>query len=98
MTTPYTKEEVREMFLDHIRCLVKYWDQVDTKNTEEKLDGLAFSMLNIFDGSTIPFPAFDIVAKTHPNDKDYCKENNERWFEDGTIINDDVMLHEIFYR
>jgi len=38
----------------HIRCLVKYWAELpNIKSCEERLDGLAFSILNIFDQTEV---------------------------------------------
>ena len=48
MSKPYTEEEVREMFLDHIRYLCSYWARVERDSEKEMLEGLAFSILNIF--------------------------------------------------
>jgi hypothetical protein len=93
----YTAEELREGFLEHIRNLVGYWERESRAPTpREKLEGLAFSMLNIFDGTTA-LPAFDIVAAPHPDDKQYHIDNDENWIEPGTIIND-CMLHELFHK
>jgi hypothetical protein len=34
----------------------------------------------------------------HPDDKQYNIDNGEQWVEDGQIINDDVMLHDLYYK
>lgn len=98
MTKAYTKEEVREMFLNHLHGLVDYWDKVDTRNSREKMEGLMHSILVTFDGESIEFPALDIVLRPHPDDKDYNIGHLEQWFEDGMCINDDVHLHDLWYR
>lgn len=66
------------------------------KTVEEKCEGVAFSILNIFDGTTM-LPSFDISLSPHPNDKEYCIENNENWYEPGMVINN-CMLHELFVK
>lgn len=98
MSRAITKEEAREMVLEHIRGLVQYWDTESRATTSrEKLEGLAFSVLNIFDG-TSSLPAFDIAVRPHPDDKAYHEAEGSNYFEDGMVINDDCHLHELFYR
>ena len=94
---PYTKEEIREEFLDEIRGLVKYWNKVDKPTVEEKLSGLAFSILVLLDGCNMSFPSVDLLISPHPDDEEYHKQLGERWYPDGLIFNDDVMLHDLFY-
>jgi hypothetical protein len=54
-------------------------------------------MLNIIDGMSGGFPAaINLTMEPHPDDKEYCISNDENWVEPGQVINDDVMLHEIF--
>lgn len=95
MSKPYTEEEVREMFLDHIRHLCRYWARAERDSKKEMLEGLAFSILNIFDG-TSGLPAFDIVVRPHPDDKAYNESCDEDYFVDGQVINE-CHLHEMFY-
>lgn len=60
-------------------------------------DGVVFSILNIIDGMSGGFPcAIDLAMSPHPDDKDYYIGNEEQWIEQGQVINDDVMLHELF--
>jgi len=86
-----------DRFLNHVRGLAEYWDGIEERTSREKLDGMAFSMLNIFDGTTMDFPAMDIVLSPHEDDKQYHIDNDEDWFEPGMVINDDGMLHEMYY-
>lgn len=98
MSREITKEEAREMVLDHIRVLITYWDTNSCAPTSrDKLEGLAFSMLNIFDGTTA-LPAFDIVVSPHPDDRAYNEAEGSNYFKTGMVINDDCHLHELFYR
>lgn len=97
MSKPYTEEEAREIFLSSIRGLCSYWVGVERRNTAEKLEGLAFSILNIFDGTSASMPALDIVVRPHPEDKDFRISEGDDYFEDGQVIND-CYLHEHFYR
>ena len=99
MTEPYTKEEMREMFLDNCKALAQFWSTVENKTPREMCDGVVFSMLNIMDGMSGGFPAaINLVMEPHPDDKDYRISNDENWVEPGQVINDDVMLHEHYVR
>lgn len=44
-------EKERENFLEHVSCLVEYWNREDLKGDQkERLEGLAFSILSFLDG------------------------------------------------
>ena len=93
----YSAEEVRDQILGHMRMLAGYWDSVEYKTSREKLDGLCFSILNIFDGTTV-LPAFDIHVHPHESDKAYAIENDENWYEPGMLVNQaDEMLHDQYF-
>lgn len=92
-----TDEEVREEFLNKVKGLAKYWSQVEGRSDLEKCEGVAFSILNIFDGTSGDLPAMDIVLSPHESDKEYCIDNKENWYEPGMVINN-CSLHEIFYK
>jgi len=99
MTEPYSKEEMRQMFLDHCQSIAFFWSHLEDKTPRERCYGVVFSMLNIFDGCSDGFPAaIDLALAPHPEDKEYCTSNGENWVEPGQVINDDVMLHELFVK
>jgi len=99
MTESYTKEEMREMFLAQCRAVVFHWSRVEDRTPREMCDGVVFSVLNIIDGMSGGFPAaINLVMEPHPDDKEYCISNDEKWVKNGQIINDDVMLHDCYYR
>ena len=92
MSKPVSAEDLRERFLDHLRAIATFWgDSGD-------VDGLAFSVLSLLDGCSSGFPSMDLVARPHPDDKEYCQKHGEDWIEDGTVINEDVMLHELWHK
>jgi hypothetical protein len=93
----YKEEEVRERFLSQIRLYASYWVSLPDKSVQERCEGLAFSILNIFDGTPMGLPAMDIVLRPHEDDKDFRKLEGENWYEDGQVINN-CMLHELIYR
>lgn len=108
MTEPreYTPEEIRDQFLNHMRHLVDYWsgEDVGTRSTKDRLDGLAFSFLSMIDGCSMAMPGFRIFPTCHPTDPDYLREHDENWYP----VNDDSgdmrgeittgYLHEIWYK
>jgi hypothetical protein len=97
MTEQYTKEEMREMFLEQARALAFYWSR-QNGHPIDLIEGAMFSLLNVFDGMSGGFPcAIDLVLRPHPDDKEFHISEGEKWVEDGMCINDDVMLHEMFY-
>jgi hypothetical protein len=95
VSKPKTAEEVRVQVLAHIRHLSKYWATLLDKTIQDRCDGLAFSILNIFDGTTT-LPAFDLVVRPHPDDKQFHINEGSDWYEDGMVVND-CMMHEEFY-
>lgn len=99
MTEPYTKEEMRQMFLDQLQSIASYWSQLDDLTPKEMCEGVVHSMLTIFDGCPGGFPcAINLVMEPHPEDKEYDISNDENWVEPGQVINDDIMLHELFFK
>lgn len=92
-----SKDELRDAFMHHVRDMVWYWSRQDERSEFRKLSGLAFSILSAIDGTSMGLPAFDLVARPHPDNKQYRIDQGEQWIEDGMCINDDVMLHEEFY-
>jgi hypothetical protein len=98
MSEAKSESELRDDFIDNIWAAVRYWGRESRAETSDrKLEGLAFSILNIFDGTSMGFPACDIVLRPHPEDKAYHIQEEEDWIEDGTVINGDCMLHEMWY-
>jgi hypothetical protein len=99
MTEPraFTVEEARAAFLEQVRMRASFWAHLPNTTQEAACDGVVFSILNILDGSS-SLPAMDIVLRPHPDDKEFLKDSGENWHEPGTVINGDVMLHEVYYR
>lgn len=91
-----TAEEVRKEFLDYIRELVNYWEKSDGLIARGKLNGLAFSILNIFDGTTTKFPAMNISLVSNDDEVALHKSEGTNWYEDGMVINN-CVLHRLYY-
>ena len=92
----YTSEEATEMFLNHVRALVEYWDgPISSQTTKDRLSGLAFSILTLLDGDSMAMPGCSVAVQPHEDDKAYHQANGENWFEPGTELG--WQLHEKFY-
>jgi hypothetical protein len=96
MTKAYTKEEAREEFIDNCKAVSHYWSTIENITEKERCNGVLHSILCIIDGCTM-LPAYDIHLAPHPDDKEYLIKNGENYYEDGMVINDDVLLHEMLY-
>ncbi len=93
------RDEMRELFLEHIRTMVGYWEREErAPSVREKLEGLAFSMLVAIDGES-GLPAFHLVPRPHPDDKAFSQENGENWWPDPNGLEHDISgeLHERFH-
>lgn len=97
MSREKTIEEVRTEFMDYVRHLCFYWSKADVKTELERCEGMAHSMLVVFDGCS-SLPAFDLVVRPHPDDKEFNQEEGENWYPDGVAINDDCHLKTLLYR
>lgn len=98
MSKPISKEDARAIFLDQIKALCAFWASGEDKgSTLERCEGVAFSILNIFDGRSGFLPAHDIIVRPHPEDKQFCISQGSDYYEDGICINDDCHLHELFF-
>lgn len=98
MSRPYTSEEIKEQFLEHIHDLIEYWEMESrTKGSKEKLEGLAFSILSMLDGCSGDMPAFEVRAIGTKEDVEYFKNNGMNYYP---VKNDDIAgsLHEHFYK
>jgi len=97
MTKAMTAEEARQIFLSNVRASVRYWAEHPKERTvQQRCNGLAFSILSMFDGSSANLPEMDIVLRPMPEEKQYWIDNGEDWFEDGQVINK-CVLHEEFF-
>lgn len=93
----YTKVEVREQLLDKMREYAHAWATIPEKTAEERCNGLCFSLMNIFDGTSVGIPAFNLVTRPQPDAKAYDISHGRDHFAAGMAINDDVMLHDMYY-
>ena len=94
---PYTADEVRERFLDCVRMVVREWANNPSAELSalDRCEGVAFSILNIFDGTAMALPGMNIALAPHPDDKADRQSTGDNWYEPDQIIND-CYLHELF--
>jgi hypothetical protein len=89
----YTREEMQQQYLDHVRDAVNHWFRAELHDDREKLEGLAFSILVMLDGDT-NLPGCRVLPIPRPDDQEYHEEIGENWYpEDVNIAGD---LHERF--
>jgi hypothetical protein len=100
-----TKDECLDRFLDCVRANVEYWADPAREthlgrpqSVKERMEGLAFSILNLIDGMSGGHPAILLKMDPHPLDKAYLRRAGENWTPAGIVINDESMLHELFYK
>jgi len=96
MNEQYSKEEVLDMFMANIRLVTRHWSMQKGLTDKERCEGLASSILTTIDGRSGGFPcALDLVARPHPDDKQFAIDNDDKYIEDGTVIND-CLLNKLF--
>lgn len=94
MSRAKTADEVREEFLYQVKVISNYWASIPGKTDKERCKGVAFSILNILDG-TSSLPAFDLLVSPNEDDKQFNIDEGENYYEPKMMIND-CMLHELF--
>lgn len=99
MSKPIDKEVLLDDFMSTLQRLCHYWATLESDYTvQERMEGLVFSTLVIFDGGNGGLPAFDISALPHPVDKQYHIDEGKDWIEPGMVINDEVSLHDLWHQ
>lgn len=59
-----TKDEIQKEFIKHIKILINYWDEETTLTSKAKLNGLAFSILAMLDGTCDSICGFIVAPLT----------------------------------
>lgn len=98
MSRALTKDELREQVVQQIRTFVDRAATEPGLTPQERGDALAMAILGMIDGACVNLPGFDIVARPHPDDMPYDIANGNDYIKDGTVINDDCQLRELYYR
>lgn len=103
---PYTRDEMREMFVDSLVMSVDYWNTVDRRHDgspftqRERIAGAVFSALALLDGCT-GLPRFVVVPWPHRDDKEFNRADGENWWPDTAEKTADAVdiageLHSLF--
>ncbi len=98
MSRAYSKREIKDMFIKHVRMIASEWSKYENKTPLERCQGTAFSILAMIDGCQVGFPLVNLSIEPAEEDKEYHKSLNENYFERGMIFNDEYSLHDEFYR
>lgn len=98
----YTREEVRERFLRHVKSIAVYWaNESRTPDVLDKIEGAFHSLLATIDGCSPGIPAFALVPLVDEEDNEHRRENGENWYplQDQTLLNCDIGggLHESWH-
>lgn len=104
----YTVDEMRQMFLEQLDGITKYWATCDVNQPEFKavvaakgealyrLEGLAFSFLVMLDGGTMDLPSFNLSPSPHSSDKAFNQGEGKNWWPDDDVVINNCQLHELW--
>lgn len=90
-----SKDEVLQEYINHIKYLVTYWSTETRKTDKEKCEGLAFSILVMLDGCA-GLPPVTLVLDCAPESEQET-DDGEKYYERGMALNNDFMLHDLFF-
>ncbi len=98
-----TENEVRDRFLRHVWGAVREWQCEARRPTAAgKLEGLAFTLLAMLDGSNMTLPKFIVAPDPHASDRPFLAERGENYFPENadTVVYCDLggSLHDHFHR
>lgn len=100
MSREKTKDEVKREFILSIRQSVKIWSKADMP-CEQKLEGLAHSILATLDGVSNDVCGFIVAPSPHKDDAYYNIENGENYYPQNhySDVECDIAgdLHDLFY-
>lgn len=97
MSKEISEKEMRENFLGHLRHLAQYWANQPDQTPLDRTQGMAHSILCIFDGCFGALPAFDLVVRPHESDKQFCIDNEEDYYVDGMEIECGSLKNQFFH-
>lgn len=85
--TPYTADEIRSMFLSHVKELITYWVGIHPHDSRQAAEGAVFSTLSTLDGSSMDLPGFLIVPIGTEEDNEWNASYGKRPYP--------VLSHEL---
>lgn len=78
MSESKSKEEMLDAFTSQVQMIAEHWATRGGLSDKEKCEGVAFSIMNIFDGTCGGFPcAIDLVLRPHPDERGVSIEIQE---------------------
>ncbi len=87
MSREYTPEEVRNALLDHVWSMIDYWrHQANATTEQERMEGLAFSILTMLDGESSELPKFIVAPDPHPDDRPFLIAQGEDYFPENSHL------------
>lgn len=88
-------DEVRDELIRTMRHRIRHsLTYSDPNDKAAQTDAALHAVLCIFDGVT-GLPAFDLVVKPHPDDKEYNETLGQDWYPSGVVINGNQYLHDL---
>lgn len=96
----WTEEEIRDKFLTLWAATVRYWEnEARAPSIREKLEGLAFSLLVIFDGGSVALPGFVVAPAPHEDDRAFLTSQGENYYPEAPEVECDIAggLHELIH-
>lgn len=101
-----TEDEVRELFLQHVRNVVGYWTGVydrGERTPAECISGCAFSILVMLDGGSADLPGWAVVPYPHEEDKAFLIAQGIKPYPELSnelhrqLVDIAGSLHELFH-
>ena len=103
----HTVEEARELFLGHVRGMIRYWANLpvsqkpaDETEAEWRTSGIAFSILAAIDGSAMALPGYVLAPAPHPDEQELLRAEGSNWHPPAPDAPFDIAgpLHELLGR
>lgn len=95
-----SEEQVKKEFINKVQEYIDYWVGIKSQNIRECANGVAFSILNIIDGTIGDLPKFILAPNPHIDDKQFLIKNNEDYYPENnnSKIKCDISgdLHTLF--
>lgn len=93
----WTEDEMRARFLDTVRAQVKYWQEQSTyTDPNDRISGMAHSLLSLLDGSVGMIPGFKLIPNAHCEDQQWHESQGENWWPEDVDINNGNLAFEMY--
>jgi len=83
MARERTTDEIKEDLLEYIVALINEWTTFPNRTIEERLTGLAYSILSTLDGESLSFPKFIVAPDPNREDKQYHINRNKDYYPEN---------------